>query len=95
MSSAPEAPPGLVIAHVAQEAPAEDKAAVEYVIDGDEEYRRIESAIEAAERQHDGTALANLHMQFETIGGYSAKARAAALMKTKRSPHFPVVGACA
>ncbi|WP_455205592.1 ribosomal protection-like ABC-F family protein [Kaarinaea lacus] len=73
-------PPGLVIAHVAQEAPAEDKAAVEYVIDGDEEYRRIESAIEAAEHQHDGTALANLHMQFETIGGYSAKSRAAALM---------------
>ncbi|WP_455210308.1 ATP-binding cassette domain-containing protein [Kaarinaea lacus] len=73
-------PPDTVIAHVAQETPALDKSAIEYVLDGDAELRRIEHAIHTAEQQHDDHALARWHMQLETIGGYSAKSRAAALM---------------
>jgi ATP-binding cassette subfamily F protein 3 len=73
-------PANTVIAHVAQETPAVDKAAIDYVLDGDTELRRIEQAIQTAEHQHDDHALARWHMQLETIDGYSAKSRAAALM---------------
>ena len=73
-------PVNTVIAHVAQETPALSKGAIDYVLDGDTELRRIERAIETAETQKDDHALANWHMQLETIGGYSAKSRAASLM---------------
>ena len=73
-------PANTVIAHVAQETPALSKSAVDYVLDGDTELRRIEQAIETAEHHNDNNALAHWHMQLETIEGYSAKSRAAALM---------------
>ncbi len=73
-------PANTVIAHVAQETPALNKSAIEYVLDGDTELRRIEQAIHTAEQQHDDHGLAHWHMQLEAIDGYSAKSRAAALM---------------
>ena len=73
-------PANTVIAHVAQETPALDKSAIEYVLDGDKELRHVEQAIQTAEQKHDNQALAHWHMQMETIGGYSAKSRAAALL---------------
>ena len=73
-------PADTVIAHVAQETPALDKSAIEYVLDGDTGLRRIQQAIQTAEQQHDDHALAHWHMQLETIDGYSARSRAAALM---------------
>jgi ATP-binding cassette subfamily F protein 3 len=74
-------PTNTVIAHVAQETPALDKSALDYVLDGDSELRRVEQAIANAEQQHDDHGLAHWHMQLEAIDGYSAKARAAALMQ--------------
>ncbi|WP_039960610.1 ATP-binding cassette domain-containing protein, partial [endosymbiont of Riftia pachyptila] len=44
-----EQPPRLEIAHVAQETPALERAAIEYVIDGDQELRRIEAELAEAE----------------------------------------------
>ena len=74
-------PANTVIAHVAQETPELHKSALDYVLDGDHELRRIEQAIADAEQQQDDHGLAHWHMQMETIDGYTAKARAAALMQ--------------
>jgi ATP-binding cassette, subfamily F, member 3 len=68
------------IASVAQETPPLPQPAIEFVLDGDGELRRIERAIGAADAAHDGQALAELHVQLEGIDGYSARARAAALL---------------
>ena len=68
------------IASVAQETPPLPQAAIEFVLDGDEDLRRIERAIAAADAAHDGRRLAELHVELEAIDGYSARARAAALL---------------
>ena len=73
-------PPRWVIAHVAQETPALPASALDYVLDGDAELRRVERELHAAETAHDGTRQAELHARFEVIGGYSARARASKLM---------------
>jgi len=68
------------IAHVAQETPALPTPALEFVLDGDAELRQIEHDLHIAEAAHDGTRQAELHARFDTIGGYSARARAGKLM---------------
>jgi ATP-binding cassette subfamily F protein 3 len=75
-------PPRWTIAHVAQETPAVDRAALDFVLDGDVELRAVEAALAAEERAHamDGHALAELHHRYEAIGGYAARARAAELL---------------
>ena len=75
-----EMPAAWVIAHVAQETPALPRPAIDYVLDGDAELRRIESALEKAEAAHDGEEIGHLHGRLQEIGGYAARARAAALM---------------
>jgi len=73
-------PPHMRIASVAQETPALPRAAIEFVLDGDEELRAIEAALSPAEADTDGHRLAELHAEFETIDGYSARARASTLL---------------
>jgi len=73
-------PADWVIAHVAQETPAEARAAIEYVLDGDEGLRAIEAALVEAEARHDGEQLGMLHAHYEVIGGYTARSRAAQLL---------------
>ncbi|MDZ4099544.1 MAG: ATP-binding cassette domain-containing protein [Methylophilaceae bacterium] len=73
-------PPHWTIAHVAQETPALAMPAIEFVLDGDEELRKVERALQQAETSHDGEQLGELHARFGDIGGYSAKARASALL---------------
>lgn len=68
------------LAWVAQETPALERQALEYVIDGDREYRRLEQQLREAEQQDNGTRVAELHGHIETIGGYSIQARAAELL---------------
>jgi len=75
-----EIQPGLVLAHVAQETPATDQAAIDYVLDGDAELRQLEGDLLEAERAHNGTRIAELHEDMQRIGAYSARARAAQLM---------------
>jgi ATP-binding cassette subfamily F protein 3 len=75
-----EMPATWVIAHVAQETPALALAAIEFVLDGDAELRTIEAALAAAEANHQGELLAELHHRLLDIDGYSAKARAAELL---------------
>ncbi len=73
-------PPNWVIAHVAQETPSLGLAALEFTLDGDEELRAIETALVEAEAKHQGEHIAELHHRLADIEGYSAKARAAALL---------------
>ncbi len=73
-------PKHWVVAHVAQDMPADKRAAIEYVLDGDTELRRVEAALVQAEADDDGIMLASLHANYDNIGGYSARSRAAQLM---------------
>ncbi|MGZ5105721.1 MAG: ABC-F family ATP-binding cassette domain-containing protein, partial [Usitatibacter sp.] len=74
-------PPRWVISHVAQETPAVERPALEFVMDGDAELREIEAAIATAEAAHEsGIHLANLHARYDEIGGYQARARAQTLL---------------
>jgi len=75
-------PSAWTIAHVAQETPAVAMPALAYVLEGDRELRDVESTLARVENDpaHDGAALADLHHQFDAIGGYSARPRAAALL---------------
>ncbi|MEZ9133471.1 ABC transporter ATP-binding protein [Vibrio breoganii] len=68
------------LAWVAQETPALERTAIEYVIDGDREYRQLEADLVQAEKDDNGTKVAELHGKIETIGGYSIRARAAELL---------------
>ncbi|CAH0534550.1 putative ABC transporter ATP-binding protein YheS [Vibrio stylophorae] len=68
------------VAWVAQETPALERSALEYVIDGDREYRQLERDLEAAQQSGDGTKEAELHGMIETIGGYTIRSRAAELL---------------
>ena len=75
-----EIQPGLRIAHVAQETPASPAPALEYVLDGDRELRRVEQALAQAETAHDDAAIAHLHAEYEHIDGYSARSRASRIL---------------
>ena len=73
-------PPTWQIAHVAQETPAADKTALAYTLDGDAALRAIEARIAAASAAHDGAAEAEAHAAFADADGYTAPARAEALL---------------
>jgi ATP-binding cassette subfamily F protein 3 len=73
-------PPRLTIAHVAQETPSLPRAAIDYVLDGDAGLRDLEARLARAEQADDGRLLAQLHAEFDAIGGYTARSRAAILL---------------
>src|ERR1700723_857223 len=73
-------PAAIKIAHVEQEIAASPRPALEFVLDGDAELRRVQLAIDAAQRRDAAIALAELYSSLEAIDGYRAKARAAAIM---------------
>jgi ATP-binding cassette, subfamily F, member 3 len=76
-----EMPAKWVVAHVAQETPQSPRTALDYTMDGDQELRDVEARLAKAEAEHaPGELLAELHEQFDHIGGYQAKSRAAALL---------------
>ena len=68
-----------VIAHVAQESPHGEHAAVEYVMDGDQELRQVQRAIAEGEAAGE-TDLHHLYERMETIDGYTAESRASRLL---------------
>ena len=68
---------GKTIAHVEQEIASSAEPALEFVLDGDVQLRRLEKIL--AQDDHD-TAWFEAQHQFEAIDGYGAKARAAQLL---------------
>ena len=75
-----ELPAAIKIAHVEQDIVASARPAIEFVLDGDVELRKIQAAIEEAEHRDAAMALAERYASLEAIDGYRAKARAAAIM---------------
>ncbi|WP_019341274.1 ribosomal protection-like ABC-F family protein [Stutzerimonas stutzeri] len=73
-------PPDWRIAHMRQEVDVLDRLAVDYVLDGDTELRRIQGELIEAEAAHDGSALARLHTELDNADGYTADARARKLL---------------
>ncbi|MDP9066497.1 MAG: ATP-binding cassette domain-containing protein, partial [Pseudomonadota bacterium] len=73
-------PDNLRIAYVEQEIAAGDRPAIEFVLDGDSQLRSVLAAIEDAERRDAALELAELYSTLQSIDGYRARARAAALM---------------
>jgi ATP-binding cassette, subfamily F, member 3 len=73
-------PANLKVAHVDQEIAAGDRAAIEFVLDGDTELRGVQAAILEAERRDAAMALAECHASLQSIDGYRARSRAAAIM---------------
>jgi len=75
-----ERPRDWTMAFVRQEVEALDIDALDYVLDGDKELRQIEQSLLEAENAHDGNRIAMLHDRLHAIDGYSARARAGALL---------------
>ncbi|HXJ53833.1 MAG TPA: ATP-binding cassette domain-containing protein, partial [Burkholderiales bacterium] len=67
-------------AHVAQETPALDRAALDYAIDGDAALRNLEARLALAEEKHDGVLMAELHAALADADAYTARSRAATLL---------------
>ncbi|MEN3813216.1 ATP-binding cassette domain-containing protein [Chromobacterium piscinae] len=73
-------PPNWTVAHVAQETPALERSALDYVLDGDKELRALEAQLAIAEDKHDGNAIGHLHGELAHIDAYSAPSRAGKLL---------------
>ena len=68
------------LASVAQETPALDISALDYVLRGDGELQLFQTALHEAEAKNDGMKQAEYHAKLEEIDAYSAPARAAKLL---------------
>ncbi|WP_448549596.1 ATP-binding cassette domain-containing protein [Thalassotalea fusca] len=73
-------PANWKIATVKQETPALEKSALDYVIDGDTEFRQVEKQLDEARATNNGNKEAELLNQLDAIGGYSLPARASELL---------------
>ncbi len=73
-------PASWKIATVKQETPALEQSALDYVMDGDIEYRQLEAKLEQARDNDNGTLEATIINQIDTINGYSLPARSAELL---------------
>jgi ATP-binding cassette subfamily F protein 3 len=69
-------PRDWVMAHVAQEAPADERPAIEHVLDGDTEWRDLDEKI----KHTDHPRFLKYQSRYEEIDGYSARSRAAQLL---------------
>ncbi|EXU76508.1 ABC transporter ATP-binding protein [Erwinia mallotivora] len=68
------------LAWVNQETPALAMPAIEYVIDGDREFRQLESDLAHANDIDDGHAIATLHGKLDAIQAWTMQSRAASLL---------------
>jgi ATP-binding cassette subfamily F protein 3 len=70
------------VAHMAQEVGHTSRSALDYVLDGDSELRRLEQEIATAlqDPEHNGEQLAHLYSDMENIHAYTAPSRAQQLL---------------
>ena len=68
------------LAWVNQETPALSQAALDYVIDGDREYRQLEAELAEANIRNDGNAIALVHGKLNTIQAWTIQSRASSLL---------------
>jgi len=68
------------IVSVAQETPATNRTALDYVVDGDKHLRELQAQLEAAEHSGDGVKIGQIHGQLEQAGAYDVESRAATIL---------------
>jgi ATP-binding cassette subfamily F protein 3 len=68
------------ISHVAQESPSGPVSALDFVIDGDQELRKVQAAIAETERQGQSEGLDKYYEALERLDGFTAETRAARLL---------------
>jgi ATP-binding cassette subfamily F protein 3 len=68
------------MASVAQETPALDMDALQYVIDGDHDFRSLQHQLKEAEAANNGNKIAELHGKLDHAGSYTIESRAAELL---------------
>ncbi|WP_076417269.1 MULTISPECIES: ATP-binding cassette domain-containing protein [Colwelliaceae] len=73
-------PSSWSIATVKQDTPALEQSALDYVMDGDKEFRQLEAKLEQARADDNGALEATIINQIDTINGYSLPARAGELL---------------
>ena len=73
-------PGNWALAWVNQETPALDVPALEYVIDGDREFRQLEAELARANERNDGNAIALVHGKLDAIQAWTIQSRAASLL---------------
>jgi len=65
---------------VNQETPALAEPALDYVIDGDREYRQLEAQLKAANERDNGHAIATVHGKLDAIDAWTIRSRASTLL---------------
>jgi len=73
-------PSSWSIATVKQDTPALEQSALDYVMDGDKEFRQLENRLEQARVDDNGSLEATIINQIDAINGYSLPARAGELL---------------
>ena len=73
-------PANWTLSWVNQETPALDTSALDYVIEGDRLYCRLQQELAQANADNDGNAIARIHAQLDTIDAWTIQSRAAALL---------------
>ena len=73
-------PKSWQIVSVAQETPAVERSAIDYVIDGDKHYRQLQEQLREAEHAQQGEKIAHLHSLLEQAGAYDIESRAATIL---------------
>jgi ATP-binding cassette subfamily F protein 3 len=73
-------PSSWSIATVKQDTPALEQSALDYVMDGDKEFRELENKLEQARIDDNGALEATIINQIDAINGYSLPARAGELL---------------
>ncbi|GDX07192.1 ABC transporter ATP-binding protein [Buttiauxella sp. A111] len=73
-------PGNWALAWVNQETPALAMPAIEYVIDGDREFRQLEAELAKANERNDGHAIALVHGKLDAVDAWTIRSRASSLL---------------
>lgn len=74
-------PADWAVSWVNQETPALEISALDYVIEGDRIYTRLQKELAQANERNDGDAIARIHGRLDIIDAWTIQARAAALLQ--------------
>lgn len=73
-------PSNWAVSWVNQETPALDISALDYVIQGDREYCRLQAELAQANERNDGNAIARIHDRLDAINAWTIQSRAETLL---------------
>ena len=73
-------PSNWALSWVNQETPALEISALDYVIQGDREYCRLQAELAQANKRNDGNAIARIHDRLDTINAWTIQSRAETLL---------------